>query len=79
MGFGDVNRDVQTLELLALGRADAAGPEQQQVRLQAEQSFQIQLPITPHRGQATQRVRPFTAVEYAHQQIAGAQFNDDFR
>ncbi|MNR31934.1 hypothetical protein D3C85_1494760 [compost metagenome] len=45
VGFGDVGGDVQSLELFTLGRANAAGPEQQQIGLQAEQALHVQLTV----------------------------------
>jgi hypothetical protein len=50
VGFGDVGRDVQAFELFALGRADAAGPEQQQVGLEAEQPLHVQLTVAATEG-----------------------------
>lgn len=78
MGFGAVGGDAQALELVALGGGDAAGPQQQQVRLEAEQALHVQLPLAPHRRQAGQRGGPFAAVEHAHQQVVGLQFEHDF-
>ena len=50
MGFGDVGRDIQALQLLALGSADTAGPEQEQIGLEAEQALHVQLAVRPTDG-----------------------------
>ncbi|MNR21992.1 hypothetical protein D3C85_1389240 [compost metagenome] len=79
LGLDDESRDVQTLELVTLGRADTAGPEQQQIRFQAEQPLHVQLTVTPHRGQVLEFCRTLTGIQHTHQKVCGAQFNDDFR
>ncbi|MCY1559359.1 hypothetical protein D9M68_963890 [compost metagenome] len=78
-GFGDVEGDAQALELCALGRADTAGPEQEQVGLEAEQALHVQLAVTPYGRQVFKDWRTVTAIQHAHQEVGGAQFNDDFR
>ncbi|MNY38612.1 hypothetical protein D3C86_1732500 [compost metagenome] len=79
VGFGDVGGNAQATQLLALCRADAAGPEQQQIRLEAEQALHVQLTITAHRRQVAQLKGTLTGIKHAHQQVGRSQFNDDFR
>ncbi|VVN39030.1 hypothetical protein PS645_05285 [Pseudomonas fluorescens] len=76
--FGDVSRNVQTLELLTLGRADTVGPQQQQIGPQAEQLFHVQLTITAYSGQALQFGWTLAGVQHTHQQIGRPQFYNDF-
>ena len=67
------------LQLLTLGWADAAGPQQDQIGLEAEQALHVQLAVMSDRRQLCQCWRPFAAIEHAHQQVGGAQFSNDFR
>ncbi|MNP50843.1 hypothetical protein D3C76_1451280 [compost metagenome] len=69
MRFGDEGRDIQALELIALGRADAAGPEQQQIGSQAEQALHVQLAIAAKRRQALEFGGALAGIQNAHQQI----------
>ena len=78
VGFCDVHRDIQPLELLALGRADAARPQQDQVGLEAEQALHVQLAVVPDRGHLRQRRRAVTTVKHADQQVLGTQLKHDF-
>ncbi len=78
-GLGDIDRNAQALELLALGRADTAGPEQEQVGLEAEQALHVQLAVTAYGRQVFKDWRTITAIQHAHQEVGGAQLNDDFR
>ena len=77
--FGDVGRDVQALELLTLGRADTAGPEQQQIGFEAEQPLHVQLAVAANGRQIFEFGRTLTGIQHAHQQVGRTQFDDDFR
>lgn len=79
MGFGHQGRDAQAAELLALGRADAAGPEQEQIRPEAEQPLHVQLAVAAHRRQVVQLRGTLAGIEHTDQQVGGIQFDDDFR
>ena len=70
-------RDAQAAQLRLHGRADAVRPEQDQIRLQAEQHLQIELAVTAEGRQVLQARRTRTAVEHADQALAGAQLDDD--
>ena len=69
MGFGADHRDAEALQLGALGRRHAGGPEQDQVGLETEQAFQVELSVAPHGRQLRQFRRPVAAIKHAHQQI----------
>jgi len=67
--LGEQRRDPQTLELITLRRADTAGPEQQQVRLEAEQTLDVELAVAPNGRHVRDRRRPFPGIEHADQQV----------
>jgi len=79
MRFGDVGRNVQPLELFTLRRADAAGPEQQQIGLEAEQSLHVQLTVAANGRQIFEFSRTLTGIQHTDQQVCRTQFNHDFR
>ncbi|MNP32352.1 hypothetical protein D3C76_1255280 [compost metagenome] len=77
--FGDVGGDAQALELLTLGRADTAGPEQQQVGLEAEQPLHVQLAVAANGGQILEFGGTLAGIQHANQQVGRTQLNDNFR
>ncbi len=70
-------RDAEALQLRLHRRTDAVRPEQDQVRLQAEQGFHAQLAMPAERGQMGQRRQPRATVEHADQAFGGIQFEHD--
>ena len=79
VGFSDIERDAEGLQLLALGRRNAVRPQQQQIRAQGQQGFQLHLAVASHRGQVLQFSRPLAAIEHSNQAPAGTQLQHDFR
>ncbi|MOA25946.1 hypothetical protein D3C78_1467040 [compost metagenome] len=79
MRFGDEGRDAQALQLITLRRADTAGPQQQQVRFEAQQLLHIELTIAADRRNAGNRRWPLTGIKHTDQQICRIQLNDNFR
>ena len=69
VGFGDVGRYVQPLELLTLGRADTARPEQQQIGFQAEQLLHVQLTIAANGRDILEFGRTLTGIQHPHQKV----------
>ncbi|MNE62937.1 hypothetical protein D3C80_1582540 [compost metagenome] len=70
-------RDAEALQLCLHRRADAVRPEQDQVRLQAEQGFHAELAVPAKGGQMGQRRQARAAVEHADHPLGGAQLDHD--
>ena len=70
-------RDTEAAELGLHGRADAVRPEQDQIGLQRQQGFQIELAVAAEGRQVRQRRQARTGVEHADQAFGGFQLEHD--
>ncbi len=72
--FGDEEGDAEIAQALQLRLGHAARPDQDQIGLQLEQAFEVDLAVAADGRQVPDRRRPFAAVQHADQAVRGAEF-----
>ncbi len=74
--FGDEEGDAEVPQTLQLRLGHAAGPDQDQVGLQFQQAFEIDLAVAVDGRQVANRRRTLAAIQHADQAARCAEFED---